>query len=145
MLKMMHLLNTIERCQKISTEEKGISFTDEGFTDLYDMTKMGVGSACATGAFIGGATVGLAVLGVKGYQKIKQTKTLKCKEQEEILKEQSDGFNETSATETDVTDEEEQVEEESSIMDRINDILKKPSNLDDLKAVIKELKDNEKK
>jgi hypothetical protein len=36
-------------------------------------------------------------------------------------------------------------EKEKSIIDKVNDILKKPSNLEDLQAVIKELNDNEKK
>jgi hypothetical protein len=63
---------------------------------------------------------------------------------EEILKEQKDTFKETSASQSEVT-EDEQVDEEKSIMDRVNDILKKPSNLEDLKAVIKELRQSEKK
>jgi hypothetical protein len=51
-------------------------------------------------------------------------------------------FKEESVSQPEVT--EEQVDEGESIMDKINDILKKPSNLDDLKAVIEELRKNEK-
>lgn len=59
-----------------------------------------------------------------------------------------EAFDEVSVSESEVTDREtelEENEEKGDILDRINDILKKPQNLDDLKAVIKELKDNEKK
>jgi len=63
-------------------------------------------------------------------------------------------FEEVSASQPEVTEKEseeiettdgEKIEKKESILDRVNKILKKPSNLEDLKAVIKELKDNEKK
>lgn len=68
-------------------------------------------------------------------------------------------FEEVSVSQPDITeideDEDEQVveapiknekkvDENINIMDKVNDILKKPHNLDDLKAVVEELKNNEK-
>lgn len=66
---------------------------------------------------------------------------------EDMLKEHKKTFEEESAASEEVADEKEDKtddEKEKSILDKINDVLKKPANLDDLKAVIEELRNNEK-
>lgn len=57
-------------------------------------------------------------------------------------------LNEMSATESETVEKEStdiEDDKKEDILEKVNDILKRPSNLNDLKAVVKELKDNEKK
>lgn len=56
-------------------------------------------------------------------------------------------FEEVSVSQSKVVDKKSVNKDgnEESILDRVNEILKKPSNLEDLKDIIKELKDNENK
>lgn len=63
---------------------------------------------------------------------------------EEVLKDQKQTFEEEAAASETEEVEETQDDVEESILDKVHDILKKPSNLEDLKAVIEELRNNEK-
>jgi hypothetical protein len=54
-------------------------------------------------------------------------------------------FDEVSVSQSEIIETESTSKDEETIMDRVNAILKKPSNLEDLKSVIREIKDNEKK
>jgi ArsR family metal-binding transcriptional regulator len=88
-------------------------------------------------------TVGLVGLGKEQYDKMKKRNLDKKQEKEEI-KELKDKIDEALDKRKRKRTAKKKDEEKVSVMDEVQEVLKKPSTEADLKAVIEELRKNEK-
>lgn len=89
----------MQNCQDINVEENGISFAEEGFTQMYDEAvkvnekyMSDINLATGKGILIGAAGVGLVWLGKKGVDKLKERKlkvSMTIGEIGEVLEKQS--------------------------------------------------------
>jgi hypothetical protein len=78
MFNMNMLTRWIKDAQEINVAEKGVSYSEEAFTQLYEEAlkleanhKIELKLATGKGAIIGAAGVGLVALGIKGINKIR--------------------------------------------------------------------------
>jgi len=85
--------------QEINTKEKGISFTEEAFTQLYDEAMKAkekhldeLDFAGRNGIVIGAVLMGTVMLGVKGVSTYKKHKLKKKMEEVEIIAEEQDNW-----------------------------------------------------
>lgn len=86
---MKRLMDILHNYQSINIEEKGISFAEDGFTQLYAEALKANGQyidelklATGKGIIIGAVSVGLIGLGVKGFNRFRRHK-LKDEEKED--------------------------------------------------------------
>ena len=82
MFNMNMLTRWIKDTQEINVAEKGVSYSEEAFTQLYEEAlkldadhKIELRLATGKGAIIGAAGVGLVALGIKGFNKWRKHRT----------------------------------------------------------------------
>lgn len=131
------LWTNMQTLQDINTKEKGITFTEEGFTDLYnDVMEVNwewnndVILATGKGILIGAVSVGLIGLGVKGLKKLRKRKP------DDEHKEDTSNLDRVRMFEPEVME----INDDGNVVVRVS-----KKDREALQEIIKDINENEKK
>ena len=132
------LTRWIKDAQEINVAEKGVNYSEEAFTQLYEEAlkldadhKIELKFATGRGTIIGAAGVGLVALTIKGVNKLRK-RNLEDKKEAKDWRELVEGVNEAKTYDL-------KINENGKIVKRLS-----RKDKDDLKNVIDEIKENEK-
>jgi hypothetical protein len=126
---MKEFMDKINEYQAINLTQKGVSFTEEDFTKLYDTAKLeaevfkeSVAIGTVRGALIGAGTVGLTWLGVSQFKRFKKRK---LKDEVKVEPKKLEKSKVTTIPTDYVKDDDKEVEISKEDSDKLDSIINK--------------------